>query len=312
MKNMKLSVWVRQLRAPFFIASIIPVVVGTALAYSTANVFNPALFVLALVGVVALHAGANIANDYFDHTSGNDWLNNNVTPFSGGSQLIQQGLLQPQSVLIAAWLALSIGALAGIVILLLVKSLFILVLGIVGLTGGYFYTASPFRLGYKSAGELIIGLLFGVLPVYGAYYLQTRTIDLTPMAPGIIVAMLIFLVILINEFPDAPADSAVSKKTLVVILGEKRAVWIYRAVLVGTYCVAAITILIFKVMVLAGLLYFITLPLAAVALKSLNRDVLQKSGRHDSNKLTFLLHLAGGVMLSLGFLLSGLIYRYIK
>lgn len=308
-KNSKLAIWLQELRAPFFTASVIPVLVGTTLAYSTAGVFNLLLFVLAVFGTVALHAGANIANDYFDHTSRNDRLNKNPTPFSGGSQLIQRGLLSPRSVLIAAWVALSIGALIGVVILLLTKSIFILALGLAGLLGGYFYTAPPFRLGYQTSGELVIGLLFGMLPVYGSYYLQTRTIDLVPLVPAVIVAMLIFLVILVNEFPDAPADRAVNKKTLVVVLGYKPAVWIYRIVLLATFCVVALFILIFKTMVFPGLLYFLTLPLALLALKFLNRDVLQKSGRHAVNQLTIILHLAGGIMLSLGFLLSGLMNR---
>jgi 1,4-dihydroxy-2-naphthoate octaprenyltransferase len=307
MKNSKLVIWLQELRAPFLSASIIPVLVGTSLAYSTANVFHPALFILALLGMVALHAGANIANDYFDHTSRNDWLNKNVTPFSGGSQLIQKGLLSPKSVLIAAWIALSIGALIGIAILLLTKSFFILAIGLIGLLGGYFYTAPPVRLGYRGIGEFIIGLLFGVLPVYGSYYLQTRTVDLIPIVPGIIVAILIFLVILVNEFPDAPADSAVNKKTLVVVFGDKLAVWSYRIVLLATFCITAVAVLVFKVMVLPGLLYLATFPLALLALKSLNRDILQKSGKHTANQLTILFHLAGGLMLSLGFLISGLI-----
>lgn len=306
MTNSKLVIWLQELRAPFFTASIIPVLVGTSLAYSAANVFNPALFILAVIGMVALHAGANIANDYFDHTSGNDWLNKNVTPFSGGSQFIQQGILSPQSVLIAAWIALSIGILTGIVIFLMTKSFFILVLGLIGLLGGYFYTASPVRLGYRGAGELVIGLLFGMLPVYGSYYLQTRTIDFVPFVPGIIVAMLIFLVILINEFPDASADSAVNKKTLVVILGDKMAAWIYRIVLLATFCIAIVAILVFKEMFLPGLFYLASFPLALLILKYLNRDVLQEPGKHTANKLTILFHLFGGLMLSLGFLLSDL------
>ncbi len=209
--------------------------------------------------------------------------------------------------LIASWLALSIGTVIGIIILLLTKSIFILVLGLAGLLGGYFFTAPPISLGYRTSGELVIGLLFGILPVYGSYYLQTRTIDLVPLIPAIIVAMLIFLVILVNEFPDAPADRAVNKKTLVVVLGEGPAVWIYRIVLLATFCLTAITILTFKTMALPALFYFLTLPLALLALKFLNRDILQKSGRYSVNQLTIILHSAGGAMLSLGFMLSGLV-----
>ena len=307
MKNSKLALWLQELRAPFFTASIIPVLVGTALAYSTTNTFNPALFILALLGMVALHAGANIANDYFDHTSGNDWVNKNVTPFSGGSQLIQQGLLSPKSVLIASWTALSIAALIGIIILAITKSVFIFVLGIVGLIGGYFYTASPLRLGYRGAGELIIGMLFGVLPVYGSYYLQTGNIDFAPLLPGIIVAILIFLVILVNEFPDAPADGAVNKRTLVVIFGDRTAVWIYTVVLIATFCIALAAMLIFRnTAMLPFLLYLLTVPLAVIILKSIKKEILQKNSGHKSNQLTILFHLAGGSLLAAGFLILGL------
>ena len=89
----RLSIALRELRAPFFTASIIPVLVGTALAYAAKGIFNPLLFTLATITMIFLHAGANMANDYFDHLSGNDWGNRNPTPFSGGSQLIQQGLI---------------------------------------------------------------------------------------------------------------------------------------------------------------------------------------------------------------------------
>ncbi len=308
MKSSKVFIWCRELRAPFFSASIIPVLVGTALAYSVAEVFNPVLFILALFGMVALHAGANIANDYFDHISGNDWQNKNVTPFSGGSQLIQQGLLSPKSVLIGAWIALSMGLLAGVIILYITRSVFILLFGVIGLLGGYFYTAPPVKLGYRTIGELVIGFLFGLLPVYGSYYLQTCTIDLFPLIPGILVGMLIFLIIFINEFPDGPADAAVNKRTLVVVLGEKSALLCFRFVLVATFIIAAV-FLFFKTMFLPGLLYLTMLPLALVILKCSTRDITLKSGEYNVNRLTIIFHLLGGLMLSFGFVISGLMRK---
>ena len=309
MARSKFVIWFKELRAPFFTASIIPVLLGTSVAYAASHVFNPVLFILAALGMVALHAGANMANDYFDHKSGNDWLNKNVTPFSGGSQLIQQGLLSPISVLIAALIALSIGAVTGVVILLMTRSLFILALGLAGLLGGFFYTAPPVRLGYRGIGEIVIGFLFGLLPVYGSYYLQTRSVDVEPLVPGLIVAILIFLVIFVNEFPDVPADSAVGKKTLVVLLGEGPAAWCYRFILLASYCIVIVMMLVFRMMFFPGLFYLVTLPLALLVLRSLNRDILRKSGRYTPHQLTILLHLAGGVMISVGFLLSGFMNR---
>ena len=188
------TIWFRQLRAPFFTASIVPVLVGSIAGFVTADAFEPALFTLALVGMMCLHAGANIANDYFDHLSGNDRANKNPTPFSGGSRLIQLGLLSPRAVLIGSWVFLAAAVLTGTIILLITKSTLILVLGLAGLLGGYFYTANPVRLGYRGFGEIIIAFLFGIGPVYGSYFLQTGQLDLMPLAPAIIVSLLIFLV----------------------------------------------------------------------------------------------------------------------
>ncbi|MBN2457486.1 MAG: 1,4-dihydroxy-2-naphthoate octaprenyltransferase [Sedimentisphaerales bacterium] len=298
-----LNVWLRELRAPFFTASIVPVFVGTAAAYYSVGVFSLPLFMLALVGMVSLHAGANIANDYFDHTSGNDWFNKNPTPFSGGSRLIQEGLLRPKSVLFACWVALSIGILAGIIILVITKSTLILILGLIGVFGGYFYTASPIRLGYRGIGELIIAFLFGILPVFGSYYLQTQRLDVGPLVPSLIIAGLIFIVILINEFPDKDADGAAGKRTLVVMFGNKSAGLIYRIVLLGTYILAAIAALLYKLSALPYVLYLLTFPLGLYALKSFRQDVPGASGRFNVNIITILLHFLGGIMLSAGFLL---------
>ena len=84
----KAGIWVRQLRAPFFTASVVPVLVGSSLGFLAAGGFEVGLFLMALVAMVGLHAGANIANDYFDHKSGNDWANSNHNMFTGGSRLV--------------------------------------------------------------------------------------------------------------------------------------------------------------------------------------------------------------------------------
>jgi 1,4-dihydroxy-2-naphthoate octaprenyltransferase len=72
-----------------------PVIVGTAAGVAQSRQFDAVLFFLAIFSTMLLHSGANVANDYFDHISRNDWLNKNPTPFSGGSRFIQKGLLSP-------------------------------------------------------------------------------------------------------------------------------------------------------------------------------------------------------------------------
>jgi len=287
-------------RPKFLVASAAPVLVGSAAGLAVSGTFQPVLFVLALLAIMALHAGANVANDYFDHVSGNDWLNKNPTPFSGGRRFIQQGILSPRATLLTAISCLIIGGAIGLVIVLLTQSIFILAIGLIGLLGGYFYTARPIQLGYKCVGEFVIALLFGLLPVYGSYYLQTGAIDTVPLTPAVIISILIFLVILVNEFPDSVADAAVNKRTLIVRFGVPVGVWIYRIALIVGFAVAAV-MLIYRLTFFAGLFYLLTLPVAVLAAKSVNKTDLARIGQYRASQITVLLHMVGSLGLAGGF-----------
>ncbi|MBN2137951.1 MAG: 1,4-dihydroxy-2-naphthoate octaprenyltransferase [Sedimentisphaerales bacterium] len=293
-------------RPNHLVAAAAPVLVGSCLGYATIGLFDWPFFILALVSIVLLQAGANMANDYFDHVSGNDWANENPTPFSGGSRFIQKGLLSPKAMLMAALAALALGCAIGAVILILTQSLFILGLGLAGLLGGFFYTAKPVKLGYRTVGEVVIFLLFGLLPVYGAYYLQTGRIDIVPLVPGILVGILIFLVILVNEFPDVTADAAVNKRTLVVVFGVAASAWIYRIALAASFVIAVVAAAIYKPMFYSGLLYLLTLPAAVAVLKAVNAEDLARPGQFKASRITVLVHTIGSATLTIGFVISGL------
>ena len=193
----------------------------------------------------------------------------------------------------------------GVVIIILTESLFILILGLVGLLGGFFYTAPPVKLGYRCIGEFVIALLFGIFPVYGSYYLQAEMIDTVPLLPAFIVGILIFLVILINEFPDLKADAAANKRTLVVRLGVPASIWIYRTALVAGFIIAA-AMMLYRLMFFAGLLYLITIPIAVVAMKFANKDDLVKPGQCRASQITVLLHTIGSLALAIGFIITAL------
>ena len=285
-------------------ASAAPVLVGSALGFAQSGRFDAGIFVLALLSIMLIHSGANVANDYFDHTSGNDWLNKNPTPFSGGRRFIQQGILSARATFLLSVILLALGGVLGLAIVLATKSIFIFILGLIGIAGGFFYTAPPFRLGYRCLGETAIGFLFGILPVAGAYRLQTERTDLIILLPGAIVGVLIFLVILINEFPDRIADAAAGKRTLVVSFGTKASIWIYRSALSSSY-VMAIVSMFFRITFFAGLFYLFTIPLAVAAMKAANQKDLDISGKVVANKMTILLHVVGSIALTIGFILAG-------
>jgi 1,4-dihydroxy-2-naphthoate octaprenyltransferase len=302
----ELSVILLASRPQYLGGSAAPVLVGSALGYAVTGSFSVGLFLLAVISIMALQAGANVVNDYFDHVSRNDWVNENPTPFSGGRQYIQRGILSPKATLLTGLGYLAFGAGLGLIIVVLTQSLLILGIGILGVLGAFFYTARPIQLGYRGVGEIMIGFLFGILPVYGSYYLQAHSLGWLPLLPALIVAILIFLVILINEFPDLPADRQVGKRTMIVALGIPACVQIYRWTLIVTYIAAAL-MLAHNATFFAGLFYLLTLPFAIFAMRAANPTDLVKPGLYRANQLTILLHNVGSLILAGGLLVPGLV-----
>ena len=93
---------------------------------------------------------------------------------------------------------------------------------------GFFYSTPPFRWAYRGLGEIFIAIAYGWLPVAVGLYITTRVWNWPlVLLYGAPVASSIFLVILINEFPDYPADRQVGKRNLVVRLGRERAAMLY-------------------------------------------------------------------------------------
>src|SRR3989338_2088894 len=226
-----LKIWIKAFRVPFFTATIVPIALGSVAAWCDTSRFLWLRFWLALFGGVLMHAGTNLANDYFDHISGCDEANPNPTPFSGGSRDIQEGLIPAKGVLKAFIICFVLGGAIGLYLNNICGRNIILILGIIGVFLGIFYTAKPFRIGYGSFGELAVGIGFGPLMVMGAYYVQAKTLPMSAFLISIPIGILIALVLYINEFPDYEGDKAVGKRTLVVILGKKNAALLYHILL---------------------------------------------------------------------------------
>lgn len=256
----KILLWLKAVRAPFFSASIIPVLVGGALSHRE-GVFHWEGMVFALMIVIANHAGANLLNDYFD-AIGSDPVNQSVTPFSGGSRLIQEGLATRRSYLLAALFAYGAGLLLTIILAISYFNFFIFVLGISGLILGVIYSATyPFGMG-RGWGELAVGLAFGPCAVLGSYLLQTNHLSWGAFMAGIPLGLLVMGILILNEFPDLEADRLVGKRNWIVRAGDvKRGVWIYLGVITLAYLtvLAGIFAGIFPVKILFA---YSTLPLA--------------------------------------------------
>lgn len=302
----RFKLYLTELRAPFFTASVLPVVLGSTVAWSQGVPFDWPLFFLALIGGVLLHAGTNVANDYYDHLSRNDELNRDFFhPLTGGSRLIQEGKLSPREVLTESIILFGLAAVIGIV-LIAVRGRLILWLGLIGAFSGFFYSAPPFRLANRGLGELFIGLNFGLLMTLGGYFVQAGRIDMEPVLASIPLALLIVLVVYINQFQDRTADAAVGKNHWVVRLGPKRAAIGYIAFILTVYIFLPIAIFTGLISPWTGIA-FAGLPIGITAGRKVLKSYDNLSQLGPANMATIALHAVTGILLTAAYLLERLI-----
>ena len=223
----KLFSWMVIMRLPFLTATVVPILLGAAVASQLGYEIDWIYFSMTMLGGFLLHIGTNTSNDYFDHTSGTDEANYNyMVPFSGGSRSIQMGLISAKGMLNVAIITFALSALVGIP-LIMKAGVNIFYLGIIGFLSGLFYTAPPFRFASRRGmGELLIGLNFGPLMVAGSFLVQTSG-DITHLLDaalsGIHIGFLVAAIVFVNQFPDHDGDKATGKNNLVVVFGPEKA-----------------------------------------------------------------------------------------
>jgi 1,4-dihydroxy-2-naphthoate octaprenyltransferase len=298
--------WLAELRAPFLTASVVPVVVGAAVALWETGALDWTLLALTLFGVALLHLGANVSNDYWDFLRGTDVVNRNRTPFSGGSGLLTDGRLGPRAVLRLGLALLCAGAGVGLYLASTAGDLWwaVVLMGAVGVGGGYFYTAPPLSLSARGIGELVIGAAFGVLAVTGTYLVQAHTVTAAALAASVPVSLWVVAIILANQVPDAEADGRTGKRTLVVRLGTSASIGVLAVLLglaPGAVAVAALAGVLPRMTLLA---LPVALPtVAAVAVAARSRGVVPDYV--GAQAWTVVTHVVGGCLLAAGLVLAG-------
>lgn len=254
---MRASVWLAETRPAFLLLSLVVVFLGTSVA-AYEGFFEAFYFVLAAAGLVLLHASVNMLNDYFDFRKGIDMVTQR-TPFSGGSGILPAGVLDPIAVYRVALLYLFMGLLVG-AYFAVVRPL-ILPIVLAGAVSIYWYTTFLAR---HMLGEVSAGLGLGALPVLGSYYVQTASFTLAALAASVPSFILVFNLLLLNEFPDMEADARFGRMNLVIVAGKRNASKLYLATNVILYAWIAGSIA-------AGLMpptcavAFLTLPISAKA-----------------------------------------------
>lgn len=210
-------------RAPFLLLPVTLVASGAAAAaYGGEFLWSRTL--IALLGLVALHAAVNALNESSDMRTGID-LHTRRTPFSGGSGTLPAGLMTEPTARVVGYGAFAVGAACGAWFLFEVgwRLLPIFVAGAVCVLA---YTDRLARLG---VGEFAAGLGLGALPVLGTALVQGGSLGLPAVAASLPAFLMTFNLLLLNEFPDEVPDRRGGRRNLVILLGRKAAARTYAA-----------------------------------------------------------------------------------
>jgi len=288
-------VWLQAVRVFSFPASVVPILVASALAVADL-VFDPLLAVAMLLASVLCHAGANLANDYYDDKNGVDTADS-----LGPSKVIQQGLLSPAEVRRGMLVAFGLATVIGLAIVA-VSGWVVLVIALLSLGAAFFYTGGPRPLGYVALGELTVFLSMGLGMVLGAYYVYAGRITLVATLVAVAVACLVAAILHANNVRDLDADRRAGKRTLATLLGRPGADIEYALLVAGAYA-AALAAVAAEPRLWPALLVLASLPAAV----SLVRAAFAAATPDELNPIvrrTAGLHLRFGLLLSAGAVLS--------
>ena len=304
----KARAWKEAVRPLSLTATFVPILLGGALALSSIHELNVGIFLLTLIGALMIQAGTNMINDWKDAERDGDNITG-MRPFTGGSRMIQLGLISRSDMGFFGLLLTITATLIGIY-LVFVSGWGLIPLILYGIIAGLFYTSEKGEFSFinmaPGIAEVLIATTYGVFMTMGAFYVQTGVYSLQAFLISLPVALFISNVLLINQFPDAESDAKTGKNTLVVRVGKRTA----RNILISCFIAGYIIIGILPLMGYAPYtLYFafLSLPFALQAIRYAWHNYDKNAADIiPSNAHTAINHLFNGLLLVFAFLLNEL------
>src|SRR6516165_5545702 len=294
--------WMQASRAWTLAMPFMSVSVGTAAALRD-GFFSPLTYLAAALGAVSLQAGANMVNDYYDFVNGTDSADWNAPESFGPGLVIQRGLLRPEQVWWGGIVALAFGSTLGL-ILAAVCGWPVLVLGLVGVAGAYFYTGAPLQLAYRGLGDLMVFALMGPGYVLGAYYVQALSFSPSALVASLPMGFLCSGVLQANNLRDIENDRAHGKRTFAVLIGRPAAIVELISSDLGAY-LATIIGVIARVLPWPALAVVITAPRAIDQIRLVSPGADAESHNRAMNR-SGQLQFEMGLVLVIAFILGRL------
>ena len=218
----KISAWYQASRAPFFVATLIPLALAAVIAHQE-GAWHPIRWLVICLASFLVHMNTNLANDYFDYFAGADSGDS-----IGGSRVLQEGKLTLSAIRRAMIIFYFLALACGLWITWVSQVWWLALVMLFSFFSSLFYTAPPVRYGYLGLGELSVGLNMGPAMVAGTASALADGFVPRAFWLSIPIGFMVAMILYYQSLPDIEADEAVGKRTIAVRLGKPAAIWGFR------------------------------------------------------------------------------------
>ena len=240
---------------------------GASLAKICSFEFSIVKLILALLTTLFLQILSNFANDYGDGIKGSDQFRET------NDRMVQSGKISKEEMKKGIILISVLGFFSGLLLIFFsfpledtYKILLFLVLGVLSIVAAIKYTVGRSAYGYHGLGDLFVFIFFGIVGVFGSFFLFTQEINLLTVPGSLYIGSLSCAVLNLNNMRDIENDIKSKKQTFAVLLGKKKSK-IYHYILIITAFIS----LIFLLINAGDIIYFLSvLPFLMCLMNMLN------------------------------------------
>ena len=290
MNKSKLKEFFMCTRPHSYPASIAPVLFGATYALGYESKFSILKFILFLLACLLIQAATNLFNEYYDYRHGLDKIDS-----EGISGSIVKGNLSPREVMIGALVLYVLAFILGL-ILTFMTSLYVLLVGLVCMLAGYFYTGGKYPIAYSPFGEVVSGFFMGTIIISLSFYFQTGYVNADIIVVSLPLFIMIGAILLANNIRDLDNDKESGRRTYAILVGRNNAIKTLASSFVVVYLLN-IVFAVIKYVSWYNLLVLVTIPLAIKIIKGFSTN------NHKTTMAPFMV-LTAKLTIFVGFIMS--------
>ena len=290
MNKSKLKEFFMCTRPHSYPASIAPVLFGATYALGYEIKFSILKFILFLLACLLIQAATNLFNEYYDYKHGLDKIDS-----EGISGSIVKGNLSPREVMVGALVLYALAFVLGL-ILTFITSFYVLLVGLVCMLAGYFYTGGKYPIAYSPFGEVVSGFFMGTIIISLSFYFQTGYVNADIIVVSLPLFIMIGAILLANNIRDLDNDKESGRRTYAILVGRNNAI--------KTMAISFIVVYLLNVLFIVtkyaswwNLLVFVTIPLAIKIIKGF-------SGNNHKKTMAPYMVLTAKLTIFIGFIMS--------